>query len=148
MAHQGTLNQIDQLTQLDQLKKHTAVVADTSDFELISQYKPQDATTNPSLILKAAQKENYKELIEEAIQYAKTQNTNNLIDTAVIKLFVNFGLEILEIIPGRVSIEVDAAYSFDTKKSIQTAKKIISLFEKNHIDREQVLIKLAATWEG
>lgn len=142
------MNEVQTLTQLDQLKKHTTIVADTSDFELIAQYKPQDATTNPSLILKAAQKETYKELIEEAVHFAKTQNTNSATDTAVIKLFVNFGLEILEIIPGRVSIEVDAKYSFDTKKSIQIAKNIISLFEKNHIDRGQVLIKLAATWEG
>lgn len=136
------------LPQLDQLKKFTTVVADTSDFELISKYKPQDATTNPSLILKSIQKEIYKDLIDNAIYFARTQNTINVLDTAIVKLFVNFGLEILKIVPGRVSIEVDAKYSFDTKKSIQIARNIISLFEKNKIDRNRILIKLATTWEG
>lgn len=142
------MNQVITQTQLDQLKKITTVVADTSDFELIAQYKPQDATTNPSLILKSAQNKTYRNLIEEAIHFGKTQNTNNPLDTIITKLFVNFGLEILKIIPGRVSIEVDAKYSFDTKKSIQIAKSIISLFEKNHVDRDRILIKLATTWEG
>ncbi len=142
------MTEVETITQLDQLKKFTTVVADTSDFELISQYKPQDATTNPSLILKSIQKENYKDLIEDAIHFAKIQNTNNLLDIAIIKLFVNFGLEILKIVPGRVSVEVDARYSFDTKKSIQIAKHIITLFEKNKIDRNRILIKLATTWEG
>jgi len=142
------MQNVETKTQLDQLKKFTTIVADTSDFELLSQYKPQDATTNPSLILKASQKETYKDLIEEAIFFAKNQNTNNILETAIIKLFVNFGLEILKIIPGRVSIEVDAKYSFDTKKSIEIARNIISLFEKNNIARNRILIKLATTWEG
>jgi transaldolase len=142
------MTKLETLTQLDYLKKHTTVVADTSDFELISQYKPQDATTNPSLILKSIQKENYSDLVKEAIHYAKIQNTTHFLDLAIIKLFVNFGLQILKIVPGRVSIEIDAKYSFDTKKSIQLARNIISLFEKNKIDRKRILIKLAATWEG
>lgn len=142
------MTRIETQTKLNQLKKFTTVVADTSDFELISQYKPQDATTNPSLILKSIQKNTYQELINNALYFAKTQNSNNLLDIAIIKLFVNFGLEILKIIPGRVSIEVDAKFSFDTKKSIQIARNIISLFEKNKIDRNRILIKLATTWEG
>lgn len=142
------MTEVETITQLDQLKKFTTVVADASDFELIAQYKPQDATTNPSLILKSAQNPAYKDLIDEAISFANAQNTNNILDTSVIKLFINFGLEILKIIPGRVSIEVDAKYSFDTKKSLQTARNIIALFEKNKIDRNRILIKLAATWEG
>jgi len=135
-------------TTLDQLKQYTTVVADTSDFELIEKYKPQDATTNPSLILKASQKKEYKDLIDEAILFGKSQISKNALDLTAIKLFVNFGLEILKKIPGRVSIEVDAKYSFDTDKSVEIAKLIISLFEKNGIDRERVLIKLATTYEG
>jgi len=135
-------------TSLDQLKKHTTLVADTSDFALISKYKPQDATTNPSLIFKVFQKEEYKHLIEDAIYFVKNKNSKDVIDLAIIKLFVNFGLEILKVIPGRVSIEVDAKYSFDISKSVLLAKNIISLFEKNNIDRKRILIKLASTWEG
>ncbi|NGX33074.1 MAG: Transaldolase [Candidatus Anoxychlamydiales bacterium] len=135
-------------TTLDQLKLHTTVVADTSDFELIEKYRPQDATTNPSLILKSSQKEEYKDLIDEAILFGKSQISKNTLDLIAIKLFVNFGLEILKKIPGRVSIEVDAKYSFDTEKSVEIARLIISLFEKNGIDRERILIKLATTYEG
>lgn len=135
-------------TTLDQLKELTTVVADTSDFELISKYKPQDATTNPSLILKSSQKEEYKDLIDEAILFGKSQISKNTLDLIAIKLFVNFGLQILKNIPGRVSIEVDAKYSFDTEKSLEIAKLIISLFEKNGIDRERILIKMATTYES
>ena len=140
--------QVETLTSLDQLKKYTTVVADTSDFELIAKYKPEDATTNPSLILKSSQKDQYKYLIDEAITFAKNQNSNNPLELAIIKLFVNFGLEILKIIPGRVSIEVDAKHSFDAKKSVEIARYIISLFEQNGIDRNRILIKLATTYEG
>ncbi len=141
-------NTKQKLSTLDQIKKYTKVVADTSDFELIDQYKPQDATTNPSLILKASQKENYKHLIKEAISYAKSKNPKNTLSLALDKVFVNFGFEILKLIPGRVSIEVDVRYSFDTKKSIEKAKNIISLFDEMGIERNRILIKLASTYEG
>ncbi len=135
-------------TTLDILKTYTTVVADTSDFELIEKYQPQDATTNPSLILKSCQKEEYKDLIDEAILFGKSQISKNTLDLITTKLFVNFGLEILKKIPGRVSIEIDAKYSFDTDKSVEIAKLIISLFEKNGIDKERILIKLATTFES
>jgi len=130
------------MNQLEQLKKFTTVVADTGDFETISKYFPQDATTNPSLIYLASQKDNYKHLIEDAISRGK--NIEDILDL----LFVNFGEEILKIIPGRVSIEVDARLSYDAEKSYEKAKKIIKLFEDRGIDRKRILIKLAATWEG
>ncbi|OGN65334.1 MAG: transaldolase [Chlamydiae bacterium RIFCSPLOWO2_01_FULL_28_7] len=135
------------LTELDQLKTFSKVVIDTSDFDLMDKFKPLDATTNPSLILKSIKNPNYKHLIEDAILYSKKNISNDNIETAAIKLFVNFGLEILKIVPGRVSIEIDAKYSFDTIKNIELAKKIISLFEKNNISRERILIKMATTWE-
>ncbi|MBN2478853.1 MAG: transaldolase [Parachlamydiales bacterium] len=136
----------EKTSSLDELKKYSTIVADTSDFELISKYKPQDATTNPSLILKASQMDQYKHLIEDAKKYAKSKNNDT--DAFVEKVFVNFGKEILKNVPGRVSIEVDAKYSFDTNKSIEIAKRFISLFEKENISRERILIKLATTWEG
>ena len=138
------------MNQLDQLKKFTTVVADSGDFETIKEYKPTDATTNPSLILAASQKEKYNPLIEEAICFAKKQqlSEDQTLDIALEKLFVNFGMEILKIVPNRVSIEVDARLSFDTYKSIEKAKRIIQYFENNSIDRSRILIKLATTWEG
>ncbi|MFA6118657.1 MAG: transaldolase [Parachlamydiales bacterium] len=139
---------LETTSSLEQLKKFTTVVADTSDFELISQYKPQDATTNPSLILKSSLKENYASLLDEAIAFAKNKNPKNIEDLIIIKLFVNFGLEILKLVPGRVSIEVDAKYSFDVEKSVEIARVIISLFEKHKIPKDRILIKLASTWEG
>jgi len=142
------MNQLKTSNALDQLKKHTTVVADSSDFESIAKYKPQDATTNPSLILKAAKDKKYFELIEEAISFGKAQITTDTLEIIAIKLFVNFGIEILKTIPGRVSIEVDAKYSFDVDKSVKTARLIISLFEKKGIDRDRILIKLATTYEG
>lgn len=138
------------MDQLTQLKKYTTVVADSGDFESIKQYAPLEATTNPSLILAASQKEEYNHLIEEAISFAKEKTTDpqKQLELTIDKLFVNFGLEILKIVPGRVSIEVDARLSFDTEKSIEKARKIIALFEQNDIPRERILIKLASTWEG
>lgn len=127
---------------LKNLKKFTTVVADSSDFESIERFKPEDATTNPSLILKASKKEIYRPLIKEVLSFKDD------IETTLERLFVRFGLEILKKIPGRVSIEIDARASFDREKSIKKAKKIISLFEKEGIDRGRILIKLAATWEG
>ena len=135
---------------LDQLKQYTQVVADTGDFDSMKQYKPVDATTNPSLIYAAAQKEAYARVVERAIEYgvsaggSKDQKLINAMDM----MAVAFGMEILKIVPRRVSTEVDARLSFDTEGSIQKAKKLIGLYEANGIHRDQVLIKVAATWEG
>lgn len=133
--------------QLDQLKELTTVVADTGDFATLRAYTPTDSTTNPSLILAAAQLPQYKHLVEEAVQYGKKHGKDELHHT-LNKVFVNFGLEILKIVPGRVSTEVDARLSFDREGSILQAKQLIDLYEKAGIDRKRVLIKLASTWEG
>ncbi|XP_075693067.1 transaldolase [Rhinoderma darwinii] len=135
---------------LEQLKTHTVVVADTGDFNAIEEYKPQDATTNPSLILAAAQMPEYKKLVEDAIQYGKKlggseeKQINNIMD----KLFVLFGVEILKKIPGRVSTEVDARLSFDKDGMVERAKSLIALYKEAGIDKERILIKLSSTWEG
>ncbi|HVE07183.1 MAG TPA: transaldolase [Paraburkholderia sp.] len=131
-------------TALDQLKQYTKVVADTGDFQQLAQYKPQDATTNPSLVLKAVQKDEYKPLLEKAVRDNASKPVGEIID----HLLISFGTEILKIVPGRVSTEVDARLSFDTKASIAKGKEIIKLYEKAGIGRERVLIKLASTWEG
>ena len=136
---------------LDQLKACTQVVADTGDFASIEAYKPIDATTNPSLIYAASQDEKYKSLIEEAIIYAKRSSSSDRslqLTRAVDKLAVNFGLEILKIVPGRVSTEVDARLSFDTEASVRKARELIRLYEEAGIPRERILIKVASTWEG
>lgn len=135
------------MNQLDQLKKFTIVVADTGDFASLKQYSPTDSTTNPSLIYTASQQPQYKHLLEEAVRYGKGKNqhqTSHMLD----KVFVNFGLEILKIVPGRVSTEVDARLSFDVQGSIEKARQLIKLYEAAGIDRKRVLIKLASTWEG
>jgi transaldolase len=131
---------------LDQLKTMTTVVADTGDFESMKEYKPTDATTNPSLILAASKLPQYKSLIDKAVQYGRA-NGNNLEDT-MDYLFVLFGCEILKIVPGRVSTEVDARLSFDREGSVKKARQLIKLYEKEGITKERVLIKLATTWEG
>lgn len=138
------------IMQLDELKKFTKIVVDTGDIESIEQYQPQDATTNPSLILKAAQMANYKYLIIDAIKWAKKNSNKNsdFLSAILLKLFVNFGLKILNVISGRVSIEVDAAFSFDIDKSVKMARDYITLYKESGIDKERVLIKLASTWEG
>lgn len=135
---------------LDQLKEMTTVVADTGEFEEIKQFHPTDATTNPSLILAASNKPDYQFLIEEAIQWGKKQGKTKKerADQILDKVFVNFGAEILKIVPGRVSTEVDARLSFDVKGSIEKARHLISLYEEAGVSRERVLIKLASTWEG
>src|ERR1035437_9920185 len=135
---------------LEQLKTHTKVVADTGDFNSMMAYKPIDATTNPSLIYAASQDPKYKPLIDEAIQYAKDKSTDKAVQLgkAMDKLAVNFGLKILEIVPGRVSTEVDARLSFDAEASIAKAHELIALYESNGISRERILIKVASTWEG
>jgi transaldolase len=135
---------------LEQLSKMTVIVADSGDIDAIKQYKPQDSTTNPSLILAAAQNPNYQWLIDDAIAYAKKQNGSqeHKITTLMDKLFVNFGCEILKYIPGRVSTEVDAKLSFDIEGSIKKAHELVALYAASGIDKERVLIKLASTWEG
>lgn len=135
------------MNQLDQLKKFTTVVADTGDFESLKQYAPTDSTTNPSLIYAASQQPQYKHLLLDAIQYGKSRKDNPLL-SALDKVFVNFGIEILKIVPGRVSTEVDARLSFDIEGSLAKARELISLYESAGIDRKRILIKLASTWEG
>lgn len=138
------------MNSLEQLKKHTKVVADTGDFESMRRYRPLDATTNPSLILASAGDPRFAHLTDEAVAYAAANGTdsNERLSLCLDKLSVNFGLEILKIVPGRVSTEVDARLSFDAEATIQKARQIISLYESNGIGRERVLIKIAATWEG
>lgn len=135
---------------LDSLKKYTTVVADTGDIEAIGIAKPQDATTNPSLLFKSAQQAQYKHLVEEALDYSTKQPGNEAAQTMAFmdKLFVNFGVEILKLIPGRVSTEVDATFSFDVEGSIDKARNFIKLYEAAGVDRERVLVKLGSTWEG
>lgn len=134
---------------LAQLKNFTTVVADTGDFEAIKQYKPTDATTNPSLILSAASMPQYKHLITKAVEYGRsTGKPAEQLEAASDKLVVLFGNEILKIVPGRVSTEVDARLSFDKEASIQKAKRLIQLYEEQGVERDRILIKLASTWEG
>ncbi|WFD35104.1 transaldolase [Malassezia cuniculi] len=137
-------------TTLDALKNYTTVVSDTGDFDAIGEYKPQDATTNPSLILAAVKQEKYAKLIGPAVEYAKEQggDRDTVIANAVDRLLVEFGKRILEVIPGRVSTEVDARLSFDKQGTIDKARKLISLYESLGISKDRVLIKIASTWEG
>ncbi|MCA1686100.1 MAG: transaldolase [Planctomycetia bacterium] len=135
---------------LDALKTHTTVVADTGDIESIARYKPQDATTNPSLLFQAAQQSQYAHLVEQALSEAaeaggdKTAQAEAFMDM----LFVAFGREILKIVPGRVSTEVDAGLSFDTEGTLAKAHRLIALYEEGGVGRDRVLIKIASTWEG
>ncbi|MGK2233450.1 transaldolase [Colwellia polaris] len=136
--------------QLSQLKAMTTVVADTGDIEAIAKFQPQDATTNPSLLLKAASLPNYQQLLKTAVEWAKTQSADadqQVIDAAD-KLSVLIGLEILKIVPGRISTEVDARLSFDTQASIAKAHKLIAMYNEAGINNDRILIKIASTWEG
>jgi transaldolase len=135
---------------LDSLRRYTIIVADTGDIEAIAEYRPQDATTNPSLLLKAAQQERYRPLVEAALKAADRVGGDGAVRTEAFmdNLTVVFGSEILKIVPGRVSTEVDARLSFDTEGSLQKARHLIDLYEKNGVNRERILIKLASTWEG
>jgi len=136
--------------QLEQLKKMTTVVADTGDIEAIAKFQPQDATTNPSLLLKAASLSNYQSLLSESVNWAKEQSNDadqQVIDAAD-KLSVLIGLEILNIVPGRISTEVDARLSFDTQASIEKAHKLMAMYNEAGISNDRILIKLASTWEG
>ncbi|MGZ5018869.1 MAG: transaldolase [Chthoniobacterales bacterium] len=139
-----------QLNQLEQLKKLTKVVADTGDFESIRDFKPQDATTNPSLIYAATQKEKYFHLLDEVLADRKNSGLSGAaqIEDIIEHLLVKFGSEMLKIVPGRVSTETDARYSFDTEGSIAKARQLIKLYEERKVPRERVLIKIASTWEG
>jgi transaldolase len=130
--------------QLESLRQYTTVVADTGDFEAMRKYRPTDATTNPSLILKAVQSEAYQPLLDKVVTDHPDLSSTELVD----RLLVSFGREILDIIPGRVSTEVDARLSFDTQASIERARQLIDLYRQSGIARERVLIKIAATWEG
>jgi transaldolase len=132
------------MNQLEQLKQYTTVVADTGDFQSIKAYAPQDATTNPSLILKAVQKPEYRPLLEKAVREANGASIEEIVD----RLLIAFGAEILKLIPGRVSTEIDAALSFDTDATVAKGRELIALYEAAGIQRERVLIKIASTWEG
>eukprot|EP00758_Cryptobia_borreli_P010227 Tbor_TRINITY_DN5552_c0_g3::TRINITY_DN5552_c0_g3_i1::g.13176::m.13176/K00616/E2.2.1.2, talA, talB; transaldolase len=150
------------MSALDELKKHSVIVADTADFSLLEKYKPMDATTNPSLVLAGSKLPQYAHLVKAAIAHGqevhnKNNNNNNnnnkelsqeALDEAIDVLTVSFGCEILKIIPGRVSTEVDARHSFDTNASVQRALRIISLYKEKGIPSDRIYIKLASTWEG
>ena len=135
---------------LDQLKSVSTVVADTGEIEEIKRHRPVDATTNPSLLLKAAQMDEYAPVIEEVIAGAKgsSGNTEEIVKDVVDRVAIKFGAEILKLIPGRVSVEVDARLSFDAVRTLEKARKLIGLFDDAGIGRERVLIKIASTWEG
>jgi len=153
MSATATINQpqtAKAVSQLDQLKQFTKVVADTGDFATLKEYAPQDATTNPSLILKAAQMPGYKSLVEKAISDNRKPGVSGeaLLGQIMDDLLVLFGFEILKIVPGRVSTETDANLSFDTGALVAKAHRFISLYQKQGIGRERILIKIASTWEG
>jgi transaldolase len=132
------------MNQLDQLKSYTTVVADTGNFKQMAQYAPRDATTNPSLILKAVQQADYAPLLSDTVAAHRGKPLDEIVD----QVLVRFGLEILKVVPGRVSTEVDARLSFDTAASIVRGRRLIALYEAAGIPRERVLIKVASTWEG
>ena len=138
------------LNQLEQLKKFTKIVADTADFESMKKFKPQDATTNPSLVYAATQKPEYAHLLEEVLNDRKKSGLSGAsqIEDICDHLLVQFGCDILEILPGRVSTETDARLSFDVEGSIRKARRLVQLYEERKIPRERVLIKVASTWEG
>ncbi len=138
------------MTLLESLKKYSVVVADTGDIEAIARLKPQDATTNPSLLYSAAQRPEYRHLVEAAVEHADEARGDEKAQAEAFmdKLFVSFGTEILKVIPGRVSTEVDAGLSFDTERTLAKAHHLIELYEKEGTDRKRVLIKIASTWEG
>jgi transaldolase len=132
------------MNQLEQLKQYTTVVADTGDFQSMQAYTPRDATTNPSLILKAVQKADYLPLLEQVLKQHAGKSNDEIID----RLLIAFGLKILDIVPGRVSTETDARLSFDTEQTVAKGRRLIALYEEAGISKERVLIKIASTWEG
>src|SRR5262245_56170701 len=133
---------------LESLKRYTTVVADTGDIEAIARHRPQDATTNPSLLLQAAQGPQYHHLVEEALYFSRGAPGGEAgrAEAFMYRLFVLFGIEILKIVPGRVSTEVDACLSFDVAGTLAKARKLIGMYEEAGVDRERVLIKIASTW--
>ena len=138
------------LNQLEQIKKITTVVADTADFESIRVFKPQDATTNPSLVYAATRKENYKHFLDEVLADRRKSGLSGAaqLEDIIDHLLVRFGSAMLEIVPGRVSTETDVRYSFDVEGAIKKARRLIALYKDQGIERERVLIKIASTWEG
>jgi len=138
------------MTLLESLKKYTTVVADTGDIQAIAHHRPQDATTNPSLLYQAAQKPEYRNLVDQATELAQKRGGDHeaMAEEFIDQLFVLFGAEILKVVPGRVSTEVAASLSFDTSGTVAKGKKLISLYEKKGVGRERILIKIASTWEG
>lgn len=138
------------MSTLDEIKKHTVVVADTGDFNTLREYEPRDATTNPSLILKASQMEDYGALVDQAVADNRSSSLTGaaLVGHVIDYVLILFGCEILKIIPGRVSTETDARLSFDTQGTIDKARALIQLYEAKGVDRERILIKVASTWEG
>jgi transaldolase len=138
------------LNQLEQIKKITTVVADTADFESIRAFRPQDATTNPSLVYAATQKENYSHFLDEVLTDRRKSGLSNAaqLEDIIDHLLVRFGTAMLEIVPGRVSTETDVRYSFDVEGAIKKAQRLIALYKEEGIERERVLIKIASTWEG
>lgn len=138
------------ISQLDQLKALTTIVADTGDFETMRQYHPQDATTNPSLILKASQQADYRHLVDQAISelQAGPLGSDALVESIIDRILILFGKEILKIVPGRVSTETDARLSFDVAGTVEKARTLIGLYEQDGVSRDRVLIKIASTWEG
>ena len=137
-------------SQLEQLKQYTKVVADTGDFESMKEYQPLDATTNPSLILQAAEKPEYRYLLEKAVSELKDsgKSGDELIEAIIDRVLILFGLEILKIVPGRVSTETDARLSFDKEGTVAKARQLIAMYEAEGISRDRVLNKIASTWEG
>ena len=135
---------------LSSLKKYTTVVADTGDFQSMNEYQPQDATTNPSLILKASQQKEYQYILDQAIKEHSNSSLSgaSLTESIIDRLLILFGLEILKVVPGRVSTEVDARLSFDTAATVAKAKQLITAYENEGIKRDRILIKIASTWEG
>src|SRR5690242_10761383 len=138
------------MTLLESLRKYSVVVADTGDIDAIARLKPQDATTNPSLLYNAAQRPEYRHLVQEAIEHAEKSGGDHKKQSEAFmdRLFVSFGREILKHVPGRVSTEVDAGLSFDREATLAKARHLIELYEKQGVSRERILIKVASTWEG
>ena len=141
---------LDMASQLEQLKEYTKVVADTGDFESMKEYQPLDATTNPSLILQAAEKAEYKHIVEKAVAELKDsgKSGDELVEAIIDRVLILFGLEILKIVPGRVSTETDARLSFDKDGTVAKARQLIAMYEAEGISKDRVLIKIASTWEG
>jgi len=138
------------LTALDGLKRFSVVVADTGDFEQLAKFKPQDSTTNPSLLLAASELPKYRKLVEDAVEYGKQHGStlDEQTERAMDKLAINFGVEILKIVPGRVSTEIDARLSFDTEGTLKKGKELIAMYKELGVEKDRVLLKIASTWEG